>query len=425
MEDIVLVPRTGTPTQSFASLGLTAPTLAGLKGMGISSPTPVQEQSIPPLIHGRDALIQAPTGSGKTAAFVIPIVELCEKLNDKKRTVALVLCPTRELATQGADVADALLSPHGFRCACLIGGVGYDAQRVQLRQNPQVVFGSPGRVMDFIWDGKLDVSGVATVVIDEADELLDQGFAPDVMKILSSLPTNRQTVLVSATLPEWVQGVVKAELHDPIKVAVAFDPANEGVIEHRLFETTQANRFDDLCRLLDDNRDGQALVFGRTKWGVQKLFSQLSKAGYKVEALEGNMTQGQRDRALDRFRSRRSLVLVATNVAARGIDVKDLGLVINYELPESAELLTHRIGRTGRAGADGVAITLLTPQDENKWQRLRKGGAPNLPREENWTAADRAVAAERPARGAGGGGGGGNRGQRPFRPQGRRTASAR
>ncbi len=153
MEDIVTVPRTGTSTASFASLGLTAPTLAGLGGMGITTPTPVQEQSIPPLIAGRDGLIQAPTGSGKTAAFVIPIVELCEKLNDKKRTVALVLCPTRELATQGADVADALLSPHGFRCACLIGGVGYDAQRVQMRQSPQVVFGSPGRVMDFIWVG--------------------------------------------------------------------------------------------------------------------------------------------------------------------------------------------------------------------------------------------------------------------------------
>ena len=423
MEDAITVPRTGTPTQSFASLGLTAPTLAGLKGMGITTPTPVQEQSIPSLIQGRDALIQAPTGSGKTAAFVIPIVELCEKLNDKKRTVALVLCPTRELATQGADVADALLSPHGFRCACLIGGVGYDAQRVQLRQNPQIVFGSPGRVMDFIWDGKLDVSGVATVVIDEADELLDQGFAPDVMKILSYLPTNRQTVLVSATLPEWVQGVVREELHDPVNVAVAYDSANEGVIEHRLFETTQANRFDDLCRLLDDNRDGQALVFGRTKWGVQKLYAQLRKAGYQVEAIEGNMTQGQRERALDRFRSRKSLVLVATNVAARGIDVKELGLVINYELPESAELLTHRVGRTGRAGLDGVAITLVTPQDESKWQRLRKGGAPDLPREEHWTAADRAQAAERPARGAGTGGGRG--GQRSFRPQGRRTASAR
>ncbi len=422
MTEPITEPHPGAPTPTFSELGLSAPTLAGLQGMGITTPTPVQTQSIPALIAGRDGLIQAPTGSGKTAAFVIPIVELCEKLNDKKRTVALVLCPTRELATQGADVADALLSPHGFRCACLIGGVGYDAQRVQMRQNPQVVFGSPGRVIDFIWDGKLDVSGVSIAVIDEADELLDQGFAEDVMKILSYLPSQRQTILVSATLPEWVQGVVRQELHDPIKVAVAFDPANEGVIEHRLFETTQATRFDDLCRLLDENRDGSALVFGRTKWGVQKLFSQLRKARYEVEALEGNMTQGQRDRALDRFRDRKAHVLVATNVAARGIDVRHLGLVINYELPESAELLTHRIGRTGRAGADGVAVTLLTPQDENKWQRLRKGGAPNLPREEHWTSSDRAQAAEKPARGAGGGGRGG---QRSFRPQRPRSAAAR
>ncbi|GAC1334073.1 MAG: hypothetical protein NVSMB17_15310 [Candidatus Dormibacteria bacterium] len=426
MEDIITVPLVDEAVPSFAELGLTAPTLAGLKGMGITSPTPVQAQSIPGLIQGRDGLIQAPTGSGKTAAFVIPIVELCEKLNDKKRTVALVLCPTRELATQGADVADALLSPHGFRCACLIGGVGYDAQRVQLRQSPQVVFGSPGRVMDFIWDGKLDVSGVAIAVIDEADELLDQGFAQDVMKILSYLPQDRQTILVSATLPEWVQGVVRDELHDPIKVAVAFDPKNEGVIEHRLFETTQARRFDDLCHLLNTSGDGSAIVFGRTKWGVQKLHQQLRKAGYEAEVIEGNMTQGQRERSLDRFRDRKSQIMVATNVAARGIDVRHIGLVVNYELPESAELLTHRVGRTGRAGADGVAVTLLTPQDENKWQKLRRDGAPDLPREEHWSAADRVQAAERPARGSGGGGRqGGGGGGRSFRPRQRQGAGSR
>jgi ATP-dependent RNA helicase DeaD len=386
-------------TITFADLGVSAPTLAGLRAMGITTPTPVQAQGIPPLLEGRDGLIQAPTGSGKTAAFVIPIVELCERLNDATRTVALVLCPTRELASQGADVAEALLTPHGFRCACLIGGAGYEAQRGQLRRSPQVVFGSPGRVMDFIWDGRLDLSGIGVVVIDEADELLDQGFAEDVMKILSYLPSNRQTILVSATLPEWVQSVIRDELRDPVRVSVAFDPRNEGTIEHRLFETTEARRFDDLCHLLDTEGDGSAIVFGRTKWGVQKLLQQLRRAGYDAEALEGNMTQGQRERALDRFRDRRSPILVATNVAARGIDVRHVGLVVNFELPESAELLTHRIGRTGRAGADGVAVTLLTPQDEVKWQRLRRTGAPDLPRERHWTEADRARSMERPSHG--------------------------
>jgi len=375
--------------KSFAELGVSAPTLAGLEAMGIDTPTPVQAQSIPPQLAGRDALIQAPTGSGKTAAFVIPIVEMCEKLDDHKRTVALVLCPTRELATQGADVADALLKPHGFRSACLIGGVGYENQRAQLRQSPQIVFGSPGRVMDFIWEGKLDVARIAVAVIDEADELLDQGFAQDVMKILSYLPAQRQTVLVSATLPEWVQEVVHGEMHDPVTVHVAFDPKNEGVIAHRLLETTQANRFDDLCHLIDSHRDGSVLVFGRTKWGVQKLHQQLVRAGYRAEALQGNMAQAQRDRALDAFRDGHSRVLVATNVAARGIDVRHIGLVINYELPESAELMTHRIGRTGRAGADGIAVTLLTPADELKWRRLRRTGAPDLPREARWSDAER------------------------------------
>jgi superfamily II DNA/RNA helicase len=401
-------------TESFASLGLSAPTLDGLRRMGIDTPTPVQAQSIPPQLEGIDVLMQAPTGSGKTAAFVIPVVELCEELNDKTRTVCLVLCPTRELATQGADVADRLLEPHGYRSACLIGGVGYDVQRMQLKQHPQIVFGSPGRVLDHIWEGRLDVSRLAVVVIDEADELLDQGFAPDVLKILSLLPPKRQTILVSATLPEWVKEIVKNELHDPARIHVEFDNKVEGTISHTLYETTLKRRFDDLCHLLDSEGDGSAIVFGRTKHGVQKLYSQLTKAGYRAEAIEGNMRQGQRDRALDNFRDGKVPVLVATNVAARGIDVRHVGLVINYELPESADLLTHRIGRTGRMGSDGVAITLLVPEEEAKWGRLQKAGAPDLPRHRTWTPEDRAEA-QKPGRG-----GGRQQGGRP-RWQGRRA----
>lgn len=379
-------------TDTFDALGLSAPTLAGLGKMGISEPTAVQSQAIPPLLAGRDALVQAPTGSGKTAAFVIPIVELCAQLADRKRTVALVLCPTRELANQGADVADALLKPHGFRTACLIGGVGYAEQRMQLSQTPQIVFGSPGRVMDHIWEGRLKVDGVRVAVIDEADELLDQGFAPEVTRILSYLPSERQTILVSATLPEWVQGVIKSELHDPVHVAVDYVAEDDGVIAHRVHETTAARRFDDLCQLIDEHRDGSVIVFGRTKWGVQKLESQLKRAGVSCEALQGNMSQGQRDRALDRFRDGKVKVLVATNVAARGIDVRHIGLVVNYELPETAELLTHRVGRTGRMGADGIAVTMITPEEEMKWRRLQRGGAPDLPRKSTWTEAEKAQA---------------------------------
>jgi ATP-dependent RNA helicase DeaD len=381
-------------TDTFDALGLSAPTLAGLGKMGITEPTAVQMQAIPPLLGGRDALVQAPTGSGKTAAFVIPIVELCAQLADRKRTVALVLCPTRELANQGAEVADALLKPHGFRTACLIGGVGYAEQRMQLSQTPQIVFGSPGRVMDHIWEGRLKVDGVRVAVIDEADELLDQGFAPEVTRILSYLPSPRQTILVSATLPEWVQGVIKSELHDPVHVAVDYRAEDDGVIAHRVHETTSARRFDDLCQLIDEHRDGSVIVFGRTKWGVQKLESQLKRAGVSCEALQGNMSQGQRDRALDRFRDGKVKVLVATNVAARGIDVRHIGLVVNYELPETAELLTHRVGRTGRMGADGIAVTMITPEEELKWRRLQRGGAPDLPRKSTWTEAERAQAAK-------------------------------
>lgn len=371
---------------SFEALGLSAPTLAGLTDLGFDSPTEVQEQAIPTLLNGHDALIQAPTGSGKTAAFVIPIAERCAKIGSHDKTVGLVLCPTRELATQGAEVAATLLEPHGYRVACLIGGVGYSEQRLQLKQAPRIVFGSPGRVMDHIWEGRLDISELACVVIDEADQLLDQGFAPEVTKILSYLPRQRQTVLVSATLPDWVRDVMEHELVEPVRISVAGDLTAEGVIQHQIIETTTKGRFDDLCRLLDAHDDGSVIVFGRTKWGVQKLDQQLRRAGYQSLALQGNMSQVQRDRALNRFRDGEVQILAATNVAARGIDVRHVGLVVNYELPETADLLTHRVGRTGRMGAVGAAVTLITPEEEVKWRRLRRDGAPDLVRR-NPTAA--------------------------------------
>jgi superfamily II DNA/RNA helicase len=405
-------------TTSFDALGLSAPTLAGLAGLGFTDPTEVQSQAIPPLLAGRDALVQAPTGSGKTAAFVIPLAERCLALGPDK-PFGLVLCPTRELATQGREVAAELVEPHGFRTALLIGGVGYQEQRMQLRRSPHIVFGSPGRVMDHIWEGRLDISAIGTIVIDEADELLDQGFAPEVTKLLSYLPRERQTVLVSATLPDWVKDVVKHELHDPVHIAIAKVDEVDGVIHHHILETTAKRRFDDLCRLIDDQNRGTVIVFGRTKHGVNKLEQQLSRAGYDTEPLQGNMSQPQRDRALDRFREGRVQVLVATNVAARGIDVRHVGLVVNYELPDSAELMTHRIGRTGRMGSTGMAVTLLIPEEEGKWLKLRRDGAPDLRRETTWTETERQQAAMPAPRGPRGGGRGGFRG-RTSRP--RRTA---
>jgi ATP-dependent RNA helicase DeaD len=253
--------------------------------------------------------------------------------------------------------------------------------------------------MDHIWEGRLKVDGVRVAVIDEADELLDQGFAPEVTRILSYLPSERQTILVSATMPEWVQGVVKSELRNPAHIAIDYVAEDDGIIEHRIDETTSARRFEDLCKLIDEHRDGSVIVFGRTKWGVQKLESQLKRAGVSCEALQGNMSQGQRDRALDRFRDGKVKVLVATNVAARGIDVRHIGLVVNYELPESAELLTHRVGRTGRMGANGIAVTMITPEEEAKWKRLQRGGAPDLPRKSTWTAAEKALAGKPAAAG--------------------------
>ncbi|MHB8572072.1 MAG: DEAD/DEAH box helicase [Candidatus Dormibacteria bacterium] len=384
-------------TASFDRLGLSAPTLSALAKMGFEVPTDVQAQAIPPLLEGRDALVQAPTGCGKTAAFVIPMAERCLLIADHAHPVGLVLCPTRELANQGREVASAILAPHGFRTACLIGGAGMAEQNLQLRQRPQLIFGSPGRVMDHVWAGRLELGSIQMVVLDEADELLDQGFAPEVTKLLSLLPRPRQTMLVSATLPEWVRSVVDHELDNPVRISVERDLQGEGVIEHLLVETTSQRKFSDLCDLIRANQ-GSVIVFGRTKWGVQKLEKQLQQSGFNTVPLQGNMTQGQRDRAMDRFRAGRADVLVATNVAARGLDVRSVSLVVNYELPDSPELMTHRAGRTGRMGSTGSAITLLCPEDDQRWRRLRRVGAPELPRQHNWTEADKLQAeASRPA----------------------------
>jgi superfamily II DNA/RNA helicase len=320
-------------------------------------------------------VIQSPTGSGKTLAFLVPMVE---KLQGHQRGAprALIVTPTRELATQiGAVLAQ--LDP-GLRRALVFGGVGYGGQISSL-SSADVIIGCPGRLVDLSDRGAASLGGVEFLVLDEADEMLDAGFAKDVEKLVArtkqrSATSQRQTVLASATMPDWVTQMASKHMVNPARVAVA--PAAESQLEHGLFSVQRAQKVTVLSHLL--KRSDSTIVFHRTKHGTKKLARDLIALGHKTSELQGNLSQTARDRAIAAFRRRETSVLVATNVAARGIDVLDVDLVVNYELPDTADWLTHRVGRTARNGARGRALTFLSEDDGEKWRKLRKLGAPAL-----------------------------------------------
>jgi ATP-dependent RNA helicase DeaD len=354
----------------FTELGVSAQTAAVLGTRGIHVPVPVQARAIPALLEGRDVVIEAPTGSGKTLAFLLPILE---RLQAGHRTPqALVVAPTRELAIQISTVLRGLDAR--LRSSLLYGGVPYGRQTTELRARPQIVIGTPGRTLDMVERGLLDLTGVSCLVLDEADEMLDAGFARDVEKIIG-LTGRRQTVLASATMPAWVGTMIRKHLHEPLRIQVL--PDAERALENGLLYVAESERFDTLHRLLKGH-SGPIIVFGRTKHGVKKLSKRLAALGHSTGELQGNLSQNRRDATMEAFRRGRIRVLVATNVAARGIDVEDVSLVVNYELPESAQWLTHRVGRTARQGATGRALTILAPQDELAWRKLRRQGAPDL-----------------------------------------------
>jgi len=352
---------------SFADAGLRPHTLAALAALGITEPVPVQAETIPLLMAGRDVVIEAPTGSGKTLAFLIPVVERLRRGPSWPR--ALVVTPTRELALQVEKVLRSLRTD--LRSAVLYGGVGYATQRLALRQGVDVVVGTPGRIMDLSAQGRLSLARIEYLVLDEADEMLDAGFAPTVEKLLAQT-YEPQTVLASATMPPWVTSVIEKHTRDHVEVRVRADV--ESALEHGLLRVAHEHKLQTLSRVLK-RHDASAIVFGRTKHGVNKLNRNLQRLGHDSVELQGNLSQALRDRAMAAFRGGRSQVLVATNVAARGIDVARVGLVVNFELPDSAHWLTHRVGRTARMGDAGRALTFVTPEDETAWLKLsRQGG---------------------------------------------------
>ena len=366
-----LVDAPGDVVGEFSEMALRDATRAALADMDIVEPTPIQAQTIPHLLAGHDLIGQARTGSGKTLAFAVPAVERCDP--SMRRVQALVLVPTRELAIQVAGVASALVAGQKSSVTLLYGGRSVRPEQAALKRGAHIVVGTPGRTLDHLRQGNLDLRSVRFLVLDEADEMLDKGFARDVESILARTPSERQTALFSATMPRWVADMAKKHLRNPVTVEIDLDLAAPPTVEHQVYTIEKADKIGAVQTLLDE-RDGEPiLVFGRTKHGVKKLAKQLDSMGYPVAALQGNLRQSARERVMKDFRSGAAPILVATNVAARGLDVEGIGQVINFDLPDSEQLFTHRVGRTGRMGRSGEAITFVTPEEERKWREIERG----------------------------------------------------
>ena len=371
-----------TSTPPFGGIPISPASRSALAAMGITEPTPIQARTLPLLLEGRDVIGQARTGSGKTLAFGLPLVERVR--SGRGTAQALVLTPTRELATQVATVLGQVARGHRARVVELVGGRSYGPQANALRTGAEIVVGTPGRILDHLKQGTLRLSALTYLVLDEADEMLDRGFGPDVERIIGHIPSGphapaRQTALFSATVPDWVRQVAARLLKNPAEVQIDSGKpsgASAETIEHLIYDVPAGAKPAVLRALLNESRDskeeGATLVFGRTKHGVKKLALQLEREGYKAAALQANLSQNARDRVIADFKRGAIPVLVATNVAARGLDVDKLGRVINFDLPENGALFTHRVGRTGRMGRAGQAITLLDPEDQSKWRQLEK-----------------------------------------------------
>jgi ATP-dependent RNA helicase DeaD len=363
---------------TFHDFNLNAHLLKALDAMDVVTPTPIQDQGIPPLLQGRDVIGQAPTGSGKTLAFGLPLIQ---QLNPDDRQVrALVVVPTRELAQQVGGVLTNLIEGTRLRVVLVYGGRAIGPQRDAIRKGAQIVVGTPGRILDLLTSGSMSFDGLRYLVLDEADEMLDRGFAPDIERILAATPRDRQTALFSATTPSWVHRIAAKHLREPEVIELGADEGVAPDIEHVVVEIWSEDKFEVLCRLLNDGVDGGTLVFGRTKHGVHRLGVRLQRMGYHAGILQGNLGQQERDRVLRDFRSGKTPVLVATNVAARGLDVLHIQRVINFDVPDTHELFTHRVGRTGRMGRSGRAITLLSAADLPKWHEIERGLGRKLPR---------------------------------------------
>ena len=360
----------------FDKLNLIAPIKEALKSEGYSVPTPIQEQAIPPLLEGKDLLGCAQTGTGKTAAFAIPILQMLseEKRNfkDKKMIKALVLTPTRELAVQIGDSFTTYGQNLGLKNLVIFGGVSQNPQTEELRRGIDILVATPGRLLDLINQKHINLHHVEFFVLDEADRMLDMGMVKDVKKIISHLPKKRQTMLFSATMPQEISRLVDSILIDPIKVTVTPVSSTVDIIDQAVYFIEKKNKKLLLIHLLKNKSIASALVFSRTKYGADKIVKDLARAGVEAQAIHGNKSQGARQLALNNFKTKKTRVLVATDIAARGIDIDELSHVINFDLPNIPETYVHRIGRTGRAGLGGVAFSFCDTDEKPYLKDIQK-----------------------------------------------------
>jgi ATP-dependent RNA helicase DeaD len=361
---------------NFADLGLSQTIVEALTELGYEEPTPIQREAIPPLLDGKDLLGQAATGTGKTAAFALPLLQLHgAKPPEPSRPAILVLVPTRELAMQVAEAFHRYGRALGTSVLPIYGGAAFDQQVRGLRRGTHVVVATPGRALDHLRRGTLVISDVKAIVLDEADEMLDMGFADEIDLILEATPAERQTALFSATMPQRIARIAERQLRQPVRVAIAREKGRAGAlprVRQTAYLVPRAQKVTALGRVLDVESPTLALVFCRTRNEVDTLSETLAGRGYHVEALHGGMTQDQRDRVMKRTRSGTVDLLVATDVAARGLDIEQLSHVVNFDVPASPAAYVHRIGRTGRAGREGVAITLVEPREQRLLRNIEQ-----------------------------------------------------
>ena len=346
---------------SFTQFALDPCILAGVESAGFTTPTPIQKQAIPVVLQQRDLLGVAQTGTGKTAAFLLPIFQRLIQ-HPTRKVRALILAPTRELAEQIYQASVELGQHTGVQSAAIYGGVSKGPQLAKLRQGPEIVVACPGRLLDHVNEGKIDLSQVEVLVLDEADTMCDMGFLPDTKRVLQRLPTQRQTLFFSATMPEEIRQLSRNILDTPVTIRInANVPAH--TVSHALYPVPEALKRKLLLALLQQTATGKVLIFTRTKHRARTLAQELETHHYRVTQLQGNLSQNRRQSALDGFREGKYDLLVATNIAAHGIDISEVSHVMNFDIPDTVDAYTHRIGRTGRALHTGEAFTLATPDD--------------------------------------------------------------
>ncbi len=370
----------------FLALGLSAPLVHAADALGFSTPTPVQVQAIPAVLSGADVLATAQTGSGKTAAFALPVMQrmLMGNIHTPRRVRTLILVPTRELAAQVGEVIRRICEtlPQSLKISIVFGGVSINPQMMALRGGADVVVAPPGRLLDLVESNALKLASVSTLVLDEADRLLDLGFEDELAKVLALLPAQRQNLFFSATFPPPVELLANTLLSSPVRIDAPSTPGSETAIVQRAIAVDEKRRTQLLCHLVKENAWQRVLVFVATKYAADMVAEKLYRAGIYASRLHGELSQGARSQVLDEFKNGQWEVLVTTDLATRGIDIENMPVVVNYDLPRSAVDYVHRIGRTGRAAQNGLAISFVTAASQTHFQLIQKRQGLSLPLEE-------------------------------------------